>query len=367
MEKTKPIDILLVTYQRVHFLKRTIDEIYKRTFYPYRLIVIDNASTDGTKDYLKHCKKIGKISEHIFLPQNIGQPKALNEGFKLVESEVFVTTQDDLIPPNLRPCWLERLVHLFNKYYPDYGAICMRIQRTARLEIDEDRELIDTIKSMPSVFRIQKRSDLAQLGDRPFGRLRHWESHTFANTMKKLKKKYAMATYLYANHIGFMPENKGYVKGFKDYFTYSPERVKQGEQKPYPDIDPETNIPVKINHPYDEREQQRREKRMKEKGVPTEKWTKQCEGQRSLLAKYCQGRGIDVGCGYKKVHPDAIGIDLFPFPGVDIVGISGDDLWMFRDEELDYVMACHSLEHFSDTKKTLKEWDRVLKEAGYWG
>lgn len=357
------VDILLVTYQRIHFLKRIIDEIDKRTLYPHRIIVIDNHSTDGTIDYIKHLKKIGKIDECISFEQNMGQSTALNEGFKLVKSELFVTTQDDLIPPDLRPCWLERLVHLIEKY-PDYGAICMRIQRTARLEIDEDRDLIDTKKSMPSVFRIQRKKDLEGLG-RPFGRLRHWESHAFANTMKGLKKKYAMATHLYANHIGFMSNNKGYTGEFKDYFTYSPERVKQGEEKPYPDIDQKTNIPIKINHPYDIHEQDRREKRKEEIGHYEESDI----GQRDLLAIYCKGRGIDVGCGPRKVCPDAIGIDLFQSKDdtVDMIGVSGDDLWMFKNEELDYIMSSHSLEHFADTKKTLKEWDRVLKKGGILG
>ena len=74
-----------------------------------------------------------------------------------------------------------------------------------------------------------------------------------------------MATHLYSDHLGFLLDNKGYREGFTDYFTYSPEKVKQGEAKPYPDIDPKTNEPIKINHGYDTREQQRREDREEEK------------------------------------------------------------------------------------------------------
>ena len=88
-----------------------------------------------------------------------------------------------------------------------------------------------------------------------------------------------------------------------------------------------------------------------------------------MLAKYCKGKGVDLGCGATKVHKDAIGIDLFQYPNneVDYVGISADDLWMFKDSELDYIMASHLLEHMLDTKKTLKEWDRVLKRGGILG
>ena len=357
---SEPIDIILVTYQRSYFLERVLKEIYQRTFYPYRLIVVDNASTDDTKTILKRQEKLGRIRKAVYLPQNVGQCQALNEGFKYVESEYFITTQDDLIPPLLRPCWLERLLYLIKKYEPDYGAICMRIQRTRRLEWSESEDLIDNYKSMPSVFRIQRRDLMEQLGDRPFGRLKHWESHVFAESMKKLKKKFAMATHLYADHIGFMPENKGYRKGFTEYLTYSKERVKQGEDKPYPDIDQKTNIPTKMNHPVDTPEFLKRLRRKEEVGW--QEGSKHTQ-QKKLLSKYCKGIGLDIGCGKIKISPNAIGVDLFPEGDVDVVA-SGDDLWMFKDNSLDFVVASHSLEHFPDTKRTLKEWDRVLKPGG---
>lgn len=91
------------------------------------------------------------------------------------------------------------------------------------------------------------------------------------------------------------------------------------------------------------------------------------------------GRGVDVGCGGAKTHPNAIGVDIIP-PG-DMgteasqkgrvsqadVAASGDDLHMFGDGELDYVIARHNLEHYVDPLKTLLEWRRVLKPGGVIG
>ncbi|MBI4829311.1 MAG: glycosyltransferase [Nitrospinae bacterium] len=88
------------------------------------------------------------------------------------------------------------------------------------------------------------------------------------------------------------------------------------------------------------------------------------------------GKGIDVGCGSAKTHPDAIGVDLTPQGAsgtaggqkgavsvADVVG-SGDNLTMFADGELDYVIARHNLEHYVDPLKALDEWARVLKPGG---
>ncbi len=92
-----------------------------------------------------------------------------------------------------------------------------------------------------------------------------------------------------------------------------------------------------------------------------------------------RGKGIDVGCGGSKTHQNAIGVDLIA-PGevgdkasqkgiasqADIYA-SGDDLNMFADGELDYVIARHNLEHYIDPLKTLLEWKRILKTGGVIG
>jgi SAM-dependent methyltransferase len=94
------------------------------------------------------------------------------------------------------------------------------------------------------------------------------------------------------------------------------------------------------------------------------------------LQPYCIGRGIDVGCGHRKVAPECIGVDLLAAGEVGQHGVvhgqrsvadiqaSGDDLHMFADGELDYVVSRHNLEHYVDVVKTLQEWARVTRIGG---
>lgn len=101
--------------------------------------------------------------------------------------------------------------------------------------------------------------------------------------------------------------------------------------------------------------------------------------ERRFLYPYCKGIGIDVGCGSKKTHPNAIGIDITPkaLPGkfgsetkkisqADI-NLSGDNLYIFADNVFDYVVARHNLEHYQDPIKAVREWKRVLKKGGILG
>jgi glycosyltransferase involved in cell wall biosynthesis len=359
-ENIEEIDILLVTFNRLHLLKRTVKKIYERTRYPHGLWVIDNNSTDGTKSWLKKAKLHGYLYDYILKEKNDGLASALTKGFEKVKSEYFITTQDDVIPPDLKPCWLERMLHIAEKN-PDYAGLSMRIQRIRHRDVNEKKELIESPKSLASVYRIQKKSDIEKV--KGFGHRSHWESTDFVNRTKNLKKKYAVITHLYADHIGFMPDNKGFKDGFTSYHTYAKERIKQGKDQPYPDIDPKTNIPLKINTSRDRHEQGRREKLWEYWGADSRK-TKRKTNDQKILAEYAkEGRGIEIGPGRVKSHENAIGVDVFPYKTADILG-SAEDLWMFRDNELDFVIASHSLEHFPDTKQVLKEWKRVLKDGG---
>lgn len=101
--------------------------------------------------------------------------------------------------------------------------------------------------------------------------------------------------------------------------------------------------------------------------------------ERCVLYPLCQGKGVDVGCGHRKTHPDAIGVDVTPKGSAGGVGnvagnlsqadiqASGDQLDMFKDGELDYLVQRHNLEHYQDIIKTLQEWKRVVKPGGILG
>ena len=66
LKTIEPIDVILVTFNRLNFLKHTVKKIYERTRYPYRLWIVDNNSTDGTQHWLKAAKIQGFVYGTIF-------------------------------------------------------------------------------------------------------------------------------------------------------------------------------------------------------------------------------------------------------------------------------------------------------------
>jgi len=107
-----------------------------------------------------------------------------------------------------------------------------------------------------------------------------------------------------------------------------------------------------------------------------EKYINQIHPEALILSSVCQGKGIDVGCGHRKTHPDSIGIDWIEkgekgntgnvrgkISEADICA-KGDNLKMFKNNCLDYVVSRHNLEHYRNSRRTLREWVRVLKIGG---
>lgn len=71
----------------------------------------------------------------------------------------------------------------------------------------------------------------------------------------------------------------------------------------------------------------------------------------------------DIGCGSKKT-PGSIGVDIHPYPGVDVVCDLNKAGWPLKDNQFDKVIASHLIEHVSDMVLFMKEIHRILKPGG---
>lgn len=68
---------------------------------------------------------------------------------------------------------------------------------------------------------------------------------------------------------------------------------------------------------------------------------------------------LELGCGDRKRHADAVGIDLLDLPGVDIVGDVAAVLSALPAGCVDRVWSYHFLEHVDDVGAIVRELGRV--------
>ncbi|GAB6991516.1 glycosyltransferase family 2 protein [Paenibacillus pini] len=83
--------IIIPTYNGLHLLKTCIESIRTYTSEPYEIIVVDNASTDGTSQYCIR-EKITFVS----LPVNMGFPKACNLGLAAASGNRLLLLNNDV-------------------------------------------------------------------------------------------------------------------------------------------------------------------------------------------------------------------------------------------------------------------------------
>ena len=91
-----PVDICVVTYNRLEYLKNCIWSIIASTTIPYRLFVISDNSNDGTNDWLLEMKAFDKIDEVIINSENLGSAESFNKIIRATSSEYFVMACDDI-------------------------------------------------------------------------------------------------------------------------------------------------------------------------------------------------------------------------------------------------------------------------------
>ena len=69
---------------------------------------------------------------------------------------------------------------------------------------------------------------------------------------------------------------------------------------------------------------------------------------------------LELGCGTRKVDPQAIGVDLLDFDGVDLVGDVYVALAAMPASSISRVYTSHFLEHLTDLPRLLDELGRVM-------
>ena len=97
--------IIIPVFNKVELTQQCLTHLAEVTEgFSYEVIVVDNASTDGTKEFLS---TLGGDIQVISNPENFGFAKACNQGSAAAKGRFLVFVNNDTIP---KPGWLQALV-----------------------------------------------------------------------------------------------------------------------------------------------------------------------------------------------------------------------------------------------------------------
>jgi len=140
----EPIDIIVPVFNGFAHVKRLLESLLKNTQEPFRLIIIDDASTDyRVVDYLRELAQ--KYANKIFLfrnDRNMGFTHSVNRGLKEVQGHAVILNSDTVVPPG----WLTRLMEPILKNhkvasvtpFTNAGTICSFPEFLKDNELPED-------------------------------------------------------------------------------------------------------------------------------------------------------------------------------------------------------------------------------------
>jgi len=204
------IDVVLVSCERLEFTKRSVTALAERTRTPYRLIVVDNGSTDGSVEWLLDAYRSGLVHEFLPLKENYGIHWAWSTGLSVVRSDYLVTTDNDVVCPDLEPDWLAQEVDLMDRH-PEFGAISLRPQVFVggAPGWNEDSEVVE-VPWAGAVLRIMRTGVVKSAGgwERVKRKGRNGEERWIATKLHEAGYKVGVARDIYARHL--FGKNWGY-------------------------------------------------------------------------------------------------------------------------------------------------------------
>lgn len=387
-ERSPLVSIIILAYNQLDYTQKCLASIQEHTTIPYEAIVVDNASTDGTDEYLIKWRRQWQASQQksansppdccqrvklILNSENLGYAVGNNQGMAIAEGAyVLLLNNDTVVTPN----WLERLLAVAQTH-PQVGLVgpvtnyISGPQRIAEVNYPIDSleglaefatqwgekragEIVYSWRVVGFCLLI-KRTVLDKIGglDTRYG-IGNFEDDDFCIRAAIAGFQAAIAQSCFIHHFGsqsFKPQGKHYRQ---QLLLKNWEIFKQ-----------KWGIPADISYgsTYDI------SSLLQQSFHPTQHYFSlhgaglaQHPPVPQILTPTSQPLRIDLGCGAKK-PPGYIGVDIYPWSNVDIVADLTQQ-FPFPDSSVDEVRAHDFIEHLPDRIQTMNEIWRICKPNG---
>jgi GT2 family glycosyltransferase/glycosyltransferase involved in cell wall biosynthesis/uncharacterized protein YeeX (DUF496 family) len=129
------VSIIVLTYNNLVFTKACLESITNYTYYPnYEVIIVDNGSEDGSRDYIRNVVKDKPNWRLIANERNLGFAAGNNVGIISAKGDFIVLLNNDTY---VSPGWLKNLIRPFavNPRLALAGPVTNNIGNEAKIDI----------------------------------------------------------------------------------------------------------------------------------------------------------------------------------------------------------------------------------------
>jgi GT2 family glycosyltransferase len=131
------VSVTIVTYNSGRFIKRCLESVLAQKYLNKEIIVVDNASTDGTIDILEQFEDRCRI---VYNDENIGFAAAQNQAIRMSGGDWVLTLNPDVL---LLPNFIQALVDA-GLMHPRIGTVCGKLLAILANFDLPDKPLVDS-------------------------------------------------------------------------------------------------------------------------------------------------------------------------------------------------------------------------------
>lgn len=160
MSVVPQVGLVIPLYNQVDYTRQCVESIERCTQIPYQLILVDNGSTDGTREFLQHVK-----ATVIANATNLGCAKAWNQGVRAATGTVIGILNNDIV---VTPAWLTGLLTFMEQ---GGHGIVSPAAREGRLDYDLDAYAREFTRSCAGATRSEMYGACMVIHRRVFDRI----------------------------------------------------------------------------------------------------------------------------------------------------------------------------------------------------
>lgn len=134
------VSVIIPNFNHAKYLSQRIESLLNQTFEDFEIILLDDCSTDGSKDMIEKYRDEKKISHIVYNEVNSGSTfKQWKNGLELAKGQyIWIAESDDYA----HPAFLETLIKPFYQY-PD-----LLISYCLSMEVDDNNQVLGEYLSM---------------------------------------------------------------------------------------------------------------------------------------------------------------------------------------------------------------------------
>lgn len=147
------VSVIVPNYNHAPYLKQRLDSIFNQTFQDFEVIILDDCSTDNSKEIIELYRNNPKVSHIVYNETNSGSPfKQWAKGFDLAQGEyIWIAESDDYCEreflSTLMPCWEDHpncsVVQSASWYtYPDHKEPCSNVSKNETINYTDGTSFI---------------------------------------------------------------------------------------------------------------------------------------------------------------------------------------------------------------------------------